>query len=187
MGMLYQPGFASPVRKKWLVRVGLSSIAVFIVLRGLNFYGDPSMWKVQENSVFTFLSFINLTKYPPSLLFLLMTIGPALIYLSAVENIKHGVSRALVMIGQVPLFFYVLHFFIIHAMALISLALLGLDWQVMVVTAERFLSGSLAQYGYSLAIVYTVWVGTMILAYPLCQRFRDYKAQNRHKKWLSYL
>src|SRR5258706_7640351 len=104
-------------RRSFLVRVGLGLSAAFIVIRAINIYGDPNRWTVQKSVLFTVLSFLNTTKYPPSLLFLLMTLGPALMLLSAVDARTPRALRPAFVIGKVPLFYYVLHFTLIHLLA----------------------------------------------------------------------
>ena len=107
-------------RRTFLLRLGLALTLAFVVLRWLNVYGDPVPWSPQATPFFTLLSFLNATKYPPSLLFLLMTLGPAMLFLRAVDG---GVPRALrpaLVFGRVPLFYFVLHFPLIHLLAVLT-------------------------------------------------------------------
>ncbi|RYZ58675.1 MAG: DUF1624 domain-containing protein [Chitinophagaceae bacterium] len=104
-------------RKKVLAYWGAGIIVFFILLRAFNGYGDPSHWAAQKNSLFTFFSFINTTKYPPSLLYMCMTIGPAILFLAFAQNVRNGFSKAITVFGRVPFFYYILHFYLIHLVA----------------------------------------------------------------------
>lgn len=186
-GTFYQKGYDAAERKKWLLRLGLGAIALFIVLRSGNFYGDLVPWQPQETLSYSIISFFNTTKYPPSLSFLLMTIGPALLFLYATENVKNRLSDALVTIGRVPLFYYVIHLYVVHLLAILGVLYAGQHWADMILTAKAFMSANLATYGYNLAVVYLVWGSVVLALYPLCKRYNAYKAANRDKWWLSYL
>src|SRR2546423_2319038 len=109
-------------RRRLMLRLGLGLTLLFIILRAINIYGDPHPWTVQNSAVYTFLSFINCEKYPPSLLFLLMTLGPAIIALALFERFNRepvpGLLQPLVVFGRVPLFFYIIHIPLIHALAI---------------------------------------------------------------------
>jgi uncharacterized membrane protein len=175
-------------RRAFLLRLGLASSLAFIVIRGLNIYGDPSRWMRQKTAVFTVLSFLNTTKYPPSLLFLLMTLGPAMIFLCSVDRGTPRVFRPALVIGKVPMFYYVLHFALIHLLAVVTCyARYGsAHWM--------FESPDLAHYpfspppgwGYSLPVVYLLWAFVVVTMYPLCRWFAALK-QRRSDPWLSYL
>jgi uncharacterized membrane protein len=175
------------LRQNWLVGLGLATTLAFIVLRWINLYGDPQPWTPQGGALFTFLSFVNTDKYPPSLLFLLMTLGPALLLLALLERINtaNALARALIIFGQVPLFYYALHLIVIHAAAILfSYArygeaswLFGTDWM--------FRAGLPEAYGYGLPVVYLVWLGVVILLYPICYWFASVKKRAR-SPWLSY-
>ncbi len=186
-GNLYVKDFDPLVRKKWLWRLGIASILLFFLIRGLNVYGDLVPWSVQKNTIYTVLSFFNVAKYPPSLAFLLITLGPSFLFLLVTEKVQNRLSNFLLVFGRVPFFYYLLHIFIIHLGALLGLAVLGKDWTLMIITQENFMNPELAKYGYSLGIVYLVWVAVVLISYPLCKKYMLYKAANKHKKWLSYL
>jgi uncharacterized membrane protein len=176
-----------PVRQKWLLALGSAITLAFIVLRWINLYGDPQPWNPQPGALFTFLSFINTNKYPPSLLFLLMTLGPALILLALFDRAKidNSLFRAIRIFGQVPLFYYVLHLIVIHAVAVLfsyirhgdASWLFGTDWMFRASLPEG--------YGYGLPIVYVVWLSVVILLYPVCNWFAQLKKRS-HSGWLSY-
>ncbi len=186
-GELYKSGFNVEKRKKWLLRIGIGAIVLFFILRFINIYGDLHPWEQQKNAVYTILSFFNVTKYPPSLAFLLITIGPGLLFLYATENIKGWFSDFILAYGRVPFFYYLLHMLFIHLAAMLALVITGGDWHLMILNSEVFMSGALKSYGYPLWIVYAVWVGIVLLLYPLCNWYMKYKANNKDKWWLSYL
>jgi len=186
-GSLYKNDVSAALRKKWLLGLGLGSIVLFLVLRGINIYGDLVPWSVQKNTTYTLLSFFNVTKYPPSLLFLLVTMGPSFLFLYASENLRNKVTDFFLVYGRVPLFYYVVHVLVIHLAAIAGLLLTGGDWKVMILDQNSFTDGSLAGYGYSLGVVYLVWIGVVFLLYPISHWYMKYKANNRDKWWLSYL
>jgi uncharacterized membrane protein len=175
-------------RRAFLLRLGIALTAAFVVLRFINVYGDPNRWSTQKTALYTVLSFLNVIKYPPSLLFLLMTLGPALVLLRAVDGRMPRALRPALVIGKVPMFYYVLHFTLIHLFAVATCyARYG--------TAHwMFESPDLAHYpvtpppgwGYSLPVVYLVWALVVLAMYPLCRWFAALK-QRRSDPWLSYL
>ncbi len=175
-------------RRAFLSRAGYALIAVFVILRGLNVYGDASRWAPQKSALFTALSFLNLTKYPPSLLFLLMTLGPALLLLRAVDSGAPRVLRPALVIGKVPFFYFVLHFAFIHVLAVV------VCWAKYGSAHWMFESPDLANYpftappgwGYALPGVYLVWAVVVITMYPCCRWYAALK-QRRTDAWLSYL
>ena len=188
-GELYHPDRDPTERRRLLSRLGWGAIGLFILLRAVDGYGDPSPWSIQRNLVYTVLSFINVSKYPPSLLYILLTIGPALIFLSVAERPLTAVTRPLALVGRVPMFYYLVHIYFLHALAVVAAAVSGFPPAAMVnltnwVTANPQLKG----YGFGLDIVYAVWIGTVIVLYPLCRWFDRYKRSHAaQQKWLSYL
>ena len=175
-------------RQVMLRRIGWTSIAAFFVLRAVNVYGDPSKWSVQATPLFTVLSFFNTTKYPPSLLFLLMTLGPAMLILAGVDGKTPSALRPALIIGKVPFFYYLVHILVIHTLAVIaSAARFG-------TIAPMFASPTLDKYPITqgpgwpapLPVVYLVWITVVLILYPLC---RWYAALRRRSDawWLSYL
>ena len=186
-GHFYQKGFDASLRKKWLLRLGTGAIIVFFVLRYINAYGNLTPWSEQESFTYTILSFFNTTKYPPSLLYTLMTIGPALLFLNAIESIQNKFTNILLVIGRVPFFYYIIHLYVIHIIGLIGLAILGFDWRELIYTPSRFLSPYLADKGFDLWVTYAVWLLVIVILYPFCKMFMTYKANNKDKWWLSYL
>lgn len=186
-GSFYQKDFDVSLRKKWLLRLGLGSLFLFVILRGFNVYGDLMPWSVQDTTTKSILSFFKVTKYPPSLLFLCITLGPAMLFLYAFENTKNKITDFFLVFGRVPLFYYFLHMLVIHILAIIGILIFGGNWQDMIVTGKSFMNETLKTYGYSLFIVYLVWISVVLLLYPLCKKYMTYKANNKDKWWLSYL
>ncbi|MGZ9103397.1 MAG: DUF1624 domain-containing protein [Rhodoplanes sp.] len=169
-------------RRRWLAGLGLAATAGFVLLRATNLYGDPAEWTGQSGWLATALSFVNCEKYPPSLLYLMMTLGPALILLAAFENAHGRVARWIVTFGRVPFFYYVVHIFLIHALAVAyAAAVLGdASWLF------GSFSGRPADYGLGLPGVYAVWLFVVLTLYPLCRWFAVLK-QRRGEWWWSYL
>jgi len=166
---------------RWL---GLGLIAGFVVLRALNVYGDPQPWSVQTKFSHTILSFINCYKYPPSLLYLLITLGLAMLLLYLFEKQRWKIFKPLVLFGQVPLFFYIVHLWLIHFTAiLLALPQYGLKAIIMPFMNFRLMP---TDYGYDLPMIYDLWIIMIILLYPLCNWFINYKAKHP-SKWLKYL
>ncbi len=186
-GSLYKKGSTVELRKKWLVYTGLAAVVLFFILRGVNVYGDLLPWTAQETTEKTIISFFNVSKYPPSLSFILITIGPALIFLYFIERIQNAFTNFLLVFGRVPFFYYVLHIFVIHIGAIIGLLITGKDWKLMILDNETMSTGALQGYGYSLFAVYIIWVVIVLILYPICRKYMIYKANNKDKWWLSYL
>jgi uncharacterized membrane protein len=186
-GTFYQKDYAVTIRKKWLLRLGLGALVIFFVLRGLNIYGDLTPWSVQDTITKTVLSFFNITKYPPSILFICITLGPALLFLHTIESTKNRITDFFLVFGRVPLFYYFLHVLLIHLLAIGGILIFGGNWEDMILTADGFLNANLINYGYSLPIVYLVWISVVLLLYPLSKKYMIYKANNKDKWWLSYL
>jgi uncharacterized membrane protein len=181
-----------PERRRNLLGLGLALTALFIGLRFTNVYGDrlaagagqPGPWAWQSDGLFTLLSFINCQKYPPSLLFLLMTLGPAITALAVFDREPGPLGRVFVIFGRVPLFFYLLHWYVIKGL------LLGLTW-LRYGRVDWLFAGFGAENvpednGYDLWIVYLIWLGVVAFLFPLCYWFAGVKQRSR-SAWLSYL
>lgn len=188
LGQVYARDWDTARRTAFLLRLGLGLCAAFVVLRGINVYGDASRWSHQKTTLFTVLSFLNTVKYPPSLLFLLMTLGPALLLLRAVDGGTPRVLRPALVMGKVPLFYYVLHFTLIHALAtVVCFARTGAaHWGFESPDVGHFPFTAPPGWGFSLPIVYLVWALVVMTMYPLCRWFAAVK-QRRSNPWLSYL
>lgn len=173
-------------RKRVLLRLGGALTACFVVIRAINIYGDPSSWAVQRTPAMTLLSFLNASKYPPSLLFLLMTLGPSILFLAAVEGRDRSwLAKALIVYGRVPLFFYLLQWATAHGLAVVANRLAG--------KPTDFLFSNIALgpppphgFGFGLGTVYLLWALGVLMLYPLCRWFAGVKARRRDW-WLSYL
>jgi uncharacterized membrane protein len=169
-------------RRILLLRLGGALIAGFVVLRWSNLYGDPSPWARQSSALLTVASFLNCTKYPPSLLFLLMTIGPAIVILGLLERVKLSDANPFVVFGRVPLFYYLLHLPLIHGVAIL-LGWLRYGRVDFLLNNPPSLFGPTqgfpTDYGYSLAIVYVIWIGVIVALYPACRWFASIKQRNR--------
>ncbi|WP_406684501.1 heparan-alpha-glucosaminide N-acetyltransferase domain-containing protein [Seonamhaeicola sp. MEBiC1930] len=187
LGTFYHKDYDPILRKKYLFRIGICTTFLFFLLRSINIYGDLIPWSIQDTTVKTIMSFFKVTKYPPSLSYTLITLGPALLFLYAIESIKNKATDFLLVFGRVPLFYYFLHVLIIHTLAMIGIMILGGDWKSMILTAESFKNQTLLNYGYSLLTTYLVWVGVVTLLYFPCKKYMVYKATNKDKWWLSYL
>ncbi|MFL5550701.1 MAG: DUF1624 domain-containing protein [Gemmatimonadaceae bacterium] len=175
-------------RRTFLLRLGIALTVAFIAIRAVNKYGDPSRWVQQAASTFTVLSFLNTTKYPPSLLFLLMTLGPAMIFLWAVDRGTPRVARPALIIGKVPMFYYLLHFALIHVVAVIICyaRYRSAHWMFESPDLGHYPFTPPPGWGYSLPVVYLVWAAVVIMMYPLCRWYAAVKAR-RSESWLSYL
>jgi uncharacterized membrane protein len=187
-------------RRRFLVRLGSLCVVLFVLLRAINHYADPSHWSRQDTIAFTILSFINTTKYPPSLAFLLMTLGPALIALAWFESGKASMGTrdsrpqgivgrlrgALVTFGRVPLFFYLLQWPTAHFISLILHWVTGKPVAWMFRSAVESFQPPPPGVGFNLAVVYASWIAGVLFLYPLCKWFAGVKARRRDW-WISYL
>jgi uncharacterized membrane protein len=184
-GAIYQ--WEAGRRRRFLLRLGVVLLGGFVLLRGVNLYGDPAPWRAQKNVLYTLLSFINVSKYPPSLLFLLLTLGTAMFALARFESLEKGrLSRIFITFGRVPLFFYVGQWLIAHSLAVLAGYLAGqpLDWQFAGLLDKPFPNpGNL---GFSLWVVYLFWLIGLLILYPLCRWFAGVK-RRRRDWWMSYL
>jgi uncharacterized membrane protein len=172
-------------RRKWLLTLGGSLVLAFIILRAINVYGDPTPWSEQKSRLFTFFSFINTYKYPPSLLFLLMTLGPAIMALALFDRDWGRFARPLIVFGRVPLFFYLAHIPLIHGLAvLFAYARCGqATWLFQLPDYPP--PPVPKDYGHSLPVVYLVWIAVLLILYPVCRWYAGVK--KRRDAWLSYL
>lgn len=186
-GSLYGANVESDYRRRFLIRLGFILIALFVFIRLTNSYGDPVKWTTQKDVSFTIMSFMNVTKYPPSLLYLMITIGPSLILLAYSERIKTNISQYVVALGRVPMFYYIAHLFLIHIIAIVAAIATGYQISVMVFTSWVTDSPNLRGYGFSLVTTYLIWASVVFALYPLCLWYDRYKIAHRQKWWLSYL
>jgi uncharacterized membrane protein len=172
-------------RNKTLLTLGATCILVFVVLRLGNFYGDPSPWAVQKTTVFSVLSFLNISKYPPSLLFTAITMGGMFLILGLSDKLHRSISGFFHTFGRVPLFFYIGHWYLIHI-----LLVLLLIWEN--VPANQIPTGPMSfgrpvtGFGLNLSMIYLVWISLILFFYPLCRWYGRYRSQHPEKRWLSY-
>jgi uncharacterized membrane protein len=171
--------FEPPRRQRFLLILGFILTMLFILLRAINGYGDPAHWVPQRSAIFTLMSFLNTTKYPPSLLFLLMTLGPSLVLLALLEKASGWLANFFIRFGRVPLFYYVVHLYLIHILALLIGTASGYHVQDFLQPYFRFPDG----YGFDLPTVYLVWLGLVLLLYPLCLW---YGKRKKEYAWLRY-
>jgi len=185
-GSLYTNGFDETRRRKLLLFIGLGAIVLFIALHANNFYGDAANWSSQKNMLYSFLSFINVTKYPPSLLYSLITLGPALIFLSVSEKPIKLLGEKIIVFGNVPMFYYMAHLLFIHILASIAALMTGYPEMLMLNTSVLNTT-ALKGYGFNLTEVYFIWIGLVFFLYPFCEWFNKYKKAYQHVyRWLRY-
>ncbi|MDN3676893.1 heparan-alpha-glucosaminide N-acetyltransferase domain-containing protein [Flavobacterium paronense] len=186
-GSLYDSTFDAARRKRLLNRLGVGSFILFFILAAINKYGDPFPWTNYGYSIKTVMAILNVNKYPPSLQYLLITLGGALLFLAHSEKLKGKVVDFFTVFGRVPFFYYVLHIYLIHLLAAFAAYFTGFGWNALVL--PRFITRveALQGYGFNLITVYLVWIVVIIALYPLCKKFDTYKQNNKDKWWLSYL
>lgn len=185
LGTVFQPEISRERRHQILVGLGLGAILLFAVLRYTNVYGDPNVWAKQPTGLYTFLSFINTTKYPPSLLYTSMTIGPALLLLVLLERVSNRLTSIFSVYGRVPFFYYILHFYLIHSLMVILFFASGYSSSQIADGRSPFLFRP-ADFGYQMIIVYSIWLALISLLYFPCRWYDQYKRTHR-QWWLSYL
>jgi uncharacterized membrane protein len=188
-----------PDRRKWILTVGLSATVLFFVLRGLNLYGNgiaglpfgyprsAGPWSVQPTLPLTLVSFFNTLKYPPSLDYLLMTLGPSLTLLGLLDASKaeRGLNRILLVFGRVPLFYYVLHLYLLNTMAI--LVALAFHQPILHGTVIADFATKPSGYGHGLPFIYVMWILAVAILYLPCRWFMEFRSHHRNWAWLSYL
>lgn len=186
-GYFYKKEFKTSQRRKILILTGFALTALFIVLRLNNQYGDPAPWSHQKNELYTAISFLNVTKYPSSLQYGCITLGPALIFLALTEQIKNRFTSVLTIYGRVSFFYYVCHFFLIHILCVIFFFASGYGCSQIIDRTNPFLFYFRpTQFGFNLWFVYAIWIFVIAALYLPCKWFDKYKSRNR-KWWLSYV
>jgi uncharacterized membrane protein len=185
-GKLFTNAFDPIRRRKILLIMGTSLVVLFVIIRLLKGYGDPvPMSQQPRGSIFTFLSFLNVNKYPPSLAFLTMTIGVSMLMLAWLENIQNKLTAFFRVYGRVPFFYYILHFYIIHTIAVIVFFAQGFSTSQIATPGNPFLFKP-PGFGFGLPGVYAVWLFVFLVLYPLCKKYDKYKSTH-HNWWLSYV
>ncbi|MRG48785.1 DUF1624 domain-containing protein [Chitinophaga sp. SYP-B3965] len=185
-GAVYKKDVDPLRRRKILVSAGIAFILLFFLLRFINLYGDPSPWSQQKNGLFTVMSFLNVTKYPVSLQYGCMTLGPVLLLLAALENKKGWVADRLAVFGRVAFFYYVLHFFLIHVITGVLFFATGHTWHEAITASSPFLFRPY-DFGFDLAVVYAIWVFVILLLYLPCKWFGQFKRMHKGQWWLRYV
>ena len=199
-GSLYAPATDPEIRKISLLSLGFGAISLFLILRGGNLYGDAARWTHQNTAVLSICSFLNVTKYPPSLQYILMTLGPAMIFLVLVERWQPYINRPvpfrrlkalrekITIFGRVPMLYYLAHIYLIHTLAMLCALIQGYRASDLILSSRINQSPALKGYGFDLGVVYLVWAVVVITLYPLCKYYDRYKrAHVRQQWWLSYL
>lgn len=187
VGRWYLSSFVLEKRRRLLFTTGIGVLLLFIILRYVQVYGDPASWSVQKNAMFTVMSFLNTTKYPVSLMYTMMTLGPVLIILSMMERAKVNFLQPLVVIGRVPLFYYILHFFLIHAVSLMLYMITsGKSFSEIDLHFGAGFGGIPPGVGVTLPWVYPIWISIVVVLYPVCRWYNHYKSTHTYW-WLSYL
>ena len=189
LGRLFDQGYAPEKKKTALLTLGTFSLISFFILRSINIYGDPNPWTFQQKASFTILSFFNVEKYPPSLSFLGLTLGVALLLLGFLEGKNLDRWRAVTLYGKVALFYYVAHIYLIHGLALVTVSLMGYPWQTMIFIGAHSQVHPLIKgnFGFSLGITYVIWIAVVGLLYPLCAYWNSFKIKNKFNWWVSYV
>lgn len=184
-GSLYQAKYKPVQRKTVLIYASLLLFLVFMALRLINAYGDPAPWSVQKNGVFTFMSFLNISKYPPSLMYTCLTLSVALLVLALTEKSAGKLAGFFKVYGSVPFFYYVLHFYLIRILTIVVFFLQGFKTSQIVTSNNPFLFTP-PGFGFSISWVYLIWLAIILSLYYPCKWFSNYK--KTHKQWwLSYL
>jgi uncharacterized membrane protein len=166
-----------------LLRIGIGLVIAFIVIRASNVYGDPKPWQFDPgNPAASVMSFLGTTKYPPSLLYILMTLGPAAIACAYADRLRGPIKDALVTLGRAPLAFYVAHLYLIHGVAIVLGMTQGFAAEQFFTHYRQFPQG----FGVGLLGVYLIWIMVVVILYPLCRWVTAVKAR-RQDWWLSYL
>lgn len=187
-GLIFSTSFDFAKRKKLLTQIGAGLLLLFVGLRILNVYGDPVAWSTQQNSLYTFFSFININKYPPSLLYSCVTIGFALLLLPFLEKLENRFSKIMLVFGRTAFFYYILHLYFIHLLAMVSFYKNGHTLK-QIAEAESVFKWKFVVVGegFGLVVVYAIWIFVVVGLYPLCKWYDGYKTNNKEKWWLSYL
>ncbi|MEP6927439.1 MAG: heparan-alpha-glucosaminide N-acetyltransferase domain-containing protein [Ginsengibacter sp.] len=173
-------------RKNTFLKIGLGALLFFVVLRFINIYGDPSLWSSQKNILYTFLSFMNVTKYPPSFLFSLITLGIMFLILAFADKANKNFLNTGSVYGKVPLFYFLLHFYVIHFTMIAIMILQGFHWPDMDFASGTFGRPKGVKSGVQLWAIYLIWMAVVLILYKPCRWFGKYK--DEHKQWwLKYI
>ncbi|SEA00514.1 DUF1624 domain-containing protein [Pedobacter hartonius] len=165
-------------RRKWLLATGIVLTCLFFILRGMNWYGDPKPWIRQETFTKTVLSFFSVTKYPASLDFICITLGPMFIVLHCIEGLQNKLTDFFVTFGSAPMFTYLLSTLVIHLAAMINMELTGGSWSALLITPDSYQQGNvLSDYGYPLGTVYLLWLLFLFMLYGCCKFYHSFSSK----------
>ena len=182
LGKWYEIGFDEQKRRKSLLALGVTAVVGFVVIRFINVYGDPRPWTHQMESIRTLFSFLNVAKYPPSLVFTLMTVGPGLIILSFTEKTKNALSEFFMTYGRTPLFYFAVHFFLVHLLETIAFFATGHNFSQAIDPQSPFLFRP-TNFGFSLTTVYLIWASVVLALYYPCKWFYTWKRARKAAIW----
>jgi uncharacterized membrane protein len=187
-GVFFTRDVSAEQRRKALTKLGLGILALFIVVRFINIYGDPAPWSIQKNFLFTVMSFVNTNKYPPSLFFMAMSIGPALLLLPFLERVQNGFTNSMRTFGRTAFFYYIIHLYLIHFLSAICFFARGHSFEEASNIGQQYPFYFLVPgEGFGLPVVYLVWIAVVVALYPLCRWYDRYKTRHPEKWWLSYV
>lgn len=184
-GMLYKSSFDAAKRRRLLRMAGLGFLVLFIVLRTFNIYGDPAPWSPRQTVVLSIFSFLNVSKYPPSLLYLCITLGPGLLLLASIENVKSKLTDIFIVYGNVPFLYYIMHWLLLRTLSVAEFYLSGYSHKDIYNHKLMFFFRP-DEMGIDLGYVYLVWFAVVVILYFPCRAFARYKRTHRYW-WLSYL
>jgi uncharacterized membrane protein len=188
LGFATGPLFGLPPEKlkSIFIKIGLSTLFLFFVIRFINIYGDSAPWSTQENDMLTFLSFMNVSKYPPSLAFCLITLSIMFLLLASSDTWSDSVKKYIIVYGKVPLFYFIVHFYLIHCLTILMLSFQGFDFAQMEFATGTFGRPKGVASGLPLWSIYLVWLFVVVMLYKPCEWFGRYKATHNHW-WLRYI
>ncbi|MCE2995001.1 MAG: DUF1624 domain-containing protein [Cyclobacteriaceae bacterium] len=177
---------STEIRAKRFISISALLLLAFVLLRFVNVWGDTAPWSVQKDTLFTFMSFINVSKYPPSLFYILITLSVSFFMLYLTEKLEGKWKEVMMVYGSVPMFYYIIHFYLIHSISLLILLAQGFVWSDFRFGPFQF-GRPEAPSGLGLGGVYVFWIGVVIFLYPLCKKYSAYKKAHPEKEWLRYL
>ncbi len=187
-GIFFGPKYSQSDRNRIFFRLGLSLVFLFFTLRFINSYGNPFPWTMQSNYLKTLGSFFDVHKYPPSLMYMCITIGPALLLLSVLESFENRFTKTIQIYGRTAFFYYILHFYFMHFGAFLLFYWRGHTYQQALETAKELpLMYLIPGEGFNLPVVYLIWIALVAILFPICKWYDAYKTNHREKWWLSYL
>lgn len=185
MGRIFTSKFSPAKRKRILFFTGSAFLLIFFILRSYNHYGDPVHWYLQKTQLFSWLSYINLSKYPPSLDYITLTVGIAMIILALLDRVSKDSFAFIQVFGRVPFFFYILHIYLIHTLTVILFFVQGYPEKEIAPQRVPFYFRP-DHFGFNLTGVYLLWLAVLLILFPICKWYDNYKTT--HKKWwLSYI